>query len=559
MSGALFVTAPPGDNTRIFIVQQIGLVRILNLQTGILNTTPFLDISNLLALGGEQGLLGMAFDPNFSTAGNPGQGKFYLNFVVQGGQFGEGVTHVSQYPVSADPNVADTSVERVVLAFDQPQANHNGGWIGFSPRPADANNLYISSGDGGNGNDQGPGHIEPGGNAQNATTLLGKMLRIHIDSGTGTYTIPPDNPFAGAMPPTRQEIWLLGLRNPFRASFDRLNGFMFIGDVGQSTREEVDVQKPGNPGGGENYGWRDREGFIQNPAFGLPSPSPTPSPAWIDPRNDYPREVGATVIGGYVYRGSKIPGLIGLYMFGDYVFGKIFTLNYDGTNASNFQDVTSQLFPIPLPEGGTVNLSNPSAFGEGADGELYLTDIGNGNVFKIVPVLASVVSRKTHGAAGTFDIGLPKSGPPGIECRTGGGSGNHTVVFTFANPIGSVTDATVTSGTGSVSSRLINPGDNRQYFVSLTGVSNGQTITVTLSGVTDAAGHDRGDFAASMMVLLGDTSANGRVNASDVSQTKSQTGNSLSSSNFREDVTVDGSLNSSDVSLVKSQLGTARR
>jgi glucose/arabinose dehydrogenase len=162
----LFITAPPGDSGRLFIVQQNGQIRILNLITGTLNSTPFLALTGLQT-GGEQGLLGMAFDPNYAA-----NGKFYLNFTVPGGAFGNGVTHVSQFTVSTNPNIADPTSERILLTFDHPQANHNGGWIGFSPRAGDANNLYIATGDGGGGNDQGPGHIEPGGNAQSLTTLL---------------------------------------------------------------------------------------------------------------------------------------------------------------------------------------------------------------------------------------------------------------------------------------------------------------------------------------------------------------------------------------------------
>ncbi len=373
----LFVTAPPGDFGRLFIVQQNGQIRILNLATGTLNPTPFLIVTGLIT-GGEQGLLGMAFDPNYAA-----NGKFYLNFTVPGGAFGNGVTHVSQFSVSANPNIADPGSERIVLTFDQPQANHNGGWIGFSPRADDANNLYIATGDGGGGNDQGPGHIEPGGNAQSLATLLGKMLRIHINSATGTYTIPPNNPFVGVAG-ARGEIFALGLRNPFRNSFDRQTGTMFIGDVGQSSREEVDVQRTTNPGGGENYGWRVREGSIQNPAFpGVPTP-----PGAVDPIFDYPRTIGRTVIGGYIYRGQQIPNLRGVYVFADAFgpdagpgTGQIFTLNYNGIIASNFQNITAQLFPT---RAGGFALGNPSSLGEDANGELYITDIGNGSVFKIV-------------------------------------------------------------------------------------------------------------------------------------------------------------------------------
>jgi glucose/arabinose dehydrogenase len=371
----LFVTAPPGDSGRLFIVQKNGQIRILNLATGTLNPTPFLSLTGL-ATGGEQGLLGMAFDPNYAT-----NGKFYLNFTVPGGAFGNGVTHVSQFTVSANPNIADPTSERILLTFDHPQANHNGGWIGFSPRAGDANNLYIATGDGGGANDQGTGHIEPGGNAQSLTTLLGKMLRIHINSAAGTYTIPPNNPFVGVTG-ARGEIWAFGLRNPFRNSFDRQTGRMFIGDVGQSAREEIDVQQPTNPGGGENYGWRVREGSIQNPAFpGEPTP-----PGAVNPIFDYPRSVGRTVIGGYVYRGQRIPNLRGVYVFGDFVGpdsgpGQIFTLNYNGIVASNFQNITAQLFPTSV---GGFTLGNLSSLGEDANGELYITDISNGSVFKIV-------------------------------------------------------------------------------------------------------------------------------------------------------------------------------
>ena len=376
----LFVTAPPGDFERLFIVQQDGGIRILNLVTGALNPTPFLTL-NGVRVGGEQGLLGMAFDPNYAT-----NGKFYLNFVVPGGAFGNGVTHISQFSVTTNPNIADPGSEKILLSFDHPQANHNGGWVAFSPRANDANNLYVATGDGGAGNDAGSGHIEPGGNAQSKATLLGKMLRIHVNSAVGTASIPPDNPFIG-LAGARPEIWAYGLRNPFRNSFDRATGTFFIGDVGQDTREEIDVQKASNPRGGENYGWRVREGSIQNPAYpGVPTP-----PGAVNPIFDYPHTVGQIVIGGYVYRGQQIPQLRGSYVFADAGgpepspspnpnTGRIFSLNYDGTVANNFQDLTSHLFPTRV---GGYTLRLPSSLGEDARGELYVTDL-SGSVFKIV-------------------------------------------------------------------------------------------------------------------------------------------------------------------------------
>lgn len=221
------------------------------------------------------------------------------------------------------------------------------------------------------------------------------MLRIHVDSAAGTASIPADNPFVNSGSSITQKIWAYGLRNPFRDSFDRLNGQMFIGDVGQDTREEIDVQQATNPGGGENYGWRVREGSIQNPAY--PSAS-TPTPA-VDPIYDYPHTIGQTVIGGYVYRGKQIPALQGTYVFADYLgpepsptppnpnTGRIFSLNYNGASASNVQDLTPELFPTSV---GGFPLQNPSSLGEDSNGELYITDIGNGSVYKIVPVTPNV-------------------------------------------------------------------------------------------------------------------------------------------------------------------------
>jgi hypothetical protein len=334
---------------------------------------------------------------------------------------------------------------------------------------------------------------------------------------------------------------------------------MFIGDVGQNTREEVDVQQPTNPGGGENYGWRDREGFIQNPAYPTATPSPTPNPPRVDPIFDYSRATGRTVIGGYVYRGMQFPALQGIYVFGDYLgpvggSARVFTLNYDGTTASNFQDIVSQLFPIPTT-GGNVSLVNLSSFGEDAAAELYMTDIGNGNVYKLSPMLVSAASRKTH-AGVPFDIGLPLTGSPGVECRSGGASGIYTMIFKFALPISSVGGASV-SGIGSVSSRMVDSSNTRHYIVNLAGVANAQYITVTLSNVIDVAGNLLSSTSATMGVLAGDATANGMVNSSDISEVQSQSGQLAGANNFRDDATLNGMINSSDISLAQSQSGMA--
>ncbi len=377
----LGLATPPGDNNRLFVVEQTGKIRIIQLATRTVNATPFLDVSGeITALGNEQGLLGLAFDPNYAV-----NGRFYIAYTAPGGTFGNGVSHIAQLTVSADPDVADPASERTLLMFDQPQTNHNSGWLGFSSRRGDEGNLYIHTGDGGHFDDTGIGHIEPGGNAQNTRTLLGKMLRIHIEDAPGTYSIPTNNPFFGS-PTEAQEVWLWGLRNPWRNSFDRRTGDMFLGDVGQGEREEIDVQKASNPGGGENYGWRVREGFIQNPRFA----NEPPPPGAVDPIFDYPHTIGQTVIGGFVYGGRQVRDLRGLYVFADYLggedgdfTGKIWTLRYDGVTASDFTDITADLFPTRR---GNHALLNPTSFGEDAAGELYLTDFGGGvgNVYKIV-------------------------------------------------------------------------------------------------------------------------------------------------------------------------------
>ena len=375
----VFVTAPPGDTSRIFVVQQSGQIKIINLPSRTVNATPFLDISDEVNFSGEEGLLGLAFDPNYAS-----NRRFYINYSAPGGSFGAGVSHTAEFLVSADPDIADPTSEATLFTYDKPQNNHNGGWVGFSPRAGDQGNLYISTGDGGSANDAGLGHIEPGGNAQNTTTLMGKMLRIHIEDTYGTYSIPPDNPFFGSNT-DKEEIFCWGLRNPWRNSFDRVTGTMIIGDVGQASREEIDVQRPSNPGGGENYGWRVREGFIQNPAY----PDDPPPPDALDPIFDYPHTTGQVIIGGYVYRGSRIPSLGGTYVFADYLgpeggdgTGRIWVFRYNGRNVSGFRDITSQLFPTRV---GNFPLNNPSSLGEDASGELYICDITNGNIYKIIP------------------------------------------------------------------------------------------------------------------------------------------------------------------------------
>ncbi|CAN5169140.1 hypothetical protein BH20VER2_BH20VER2_16920 [soil metagenome] len=370
LSNPIFVTAPPGDTERLFVVEQTGAIRVIELATKTVRAEPFLDLSDAIEMGHEQGLLGLAFHPRYAE-----NGTFYVNYVAPGGAADNGVTMIRQYQVSAaDRNRAELASGKTVLQIDQPQGNHNGGWIGFSPRKGDENNLYIAMGDGGAAFDEGNAHVEPGGNAQSLQSLHGKMLRVQVKAADGTYTIPRDNPHASSNT-ARKEIWLLGLRNPYRASFDRVTGDLFIADVGQDQREEINLQKASNPAGGENYGWRLREGKIVTPGrVGGARPRGA-----VDPLFEYGREVGLCVIGGYVYRGSRIPELQGTYVFGDYS-GKVYALTFNGKGASRFQELTAVLFP----SGSGLDLQSLSSLGEDAEGELYLTSL-TGSVFKIVP------------------------------------------------------------------------------------------------------------------------------------------------------------------------------
>ena len=264
----LYVSAPPGDTSRIFVAEQHGLIRIVQLPSGTVNATPYLDLTDRVGLGQGPGILGMTFDPDYAT-----NGYVYVSWTSAGdGAFSKGISYIARYTVMSNPDVADRDSEVKIISADQPDTDHDFDWIGFSNRPGDEGNLYICTGDGGGLNDNHPTHEKPYGNAQSLGVLHGKILRIHIEAD-GTYTIPPDNPFFGDPLPTRQEIFTYGLRNPFRGSFDSATGDFILGDVGETKREEVDVQPASNPGGGENYGWRYREGTIPNPFFdGAPLP-----------------------------------------------------------------------------------------------------------------------------------------------------------------------------------------------------------------------------------------------------------------------------------------------
>ena len=343
----LYVTHAGDGSGRLFIVEQGGLIKIW--QDGAVLDTPFLDVSELISQEArsadytERGLLGLAFHPDFAA-----NGQFFINYTERQNHG----TVVARYTVSADdPNRADPASEVQLLYVPQPYGNHNGGHMVFGPDGY----LYISLGDGGSGGD-------PQGNGQNLGTLLGTLLRIDVNVEDG-YAIPPDNPFVGN-DAARPEIWAWGLRNAWRFSFDRETGDLYIADVGQYSWEEVSFQPADSPGG-ENYGWNAYEGtheFSGNP----------PASDVVMPILEYGHSNGrCSITGGYVYRGADVPGLQGVYFYGDWCTGTIWTAwqGEDGVWQSQ----------VSLESGRRI-----SSFGEDEDGELYVVDHG-GALLKIAP------------------------------------------------------------------------------------------------------------------------------------------------------------------------------
>jgi glucose/arabinose dehydrogenase len=367
----VFVTAPPSDTARLFIVEKAGVIKILNLGSGVVNPTPFLDIDALVgggtSNGDERGLLGLAFDPEYGT-----NGFFYVNYTNN--LFD---TVVARYEVSANPDIADSGSAQILLTIDQPFSNHNGGWMAFGPDGM----LHIATGDGGSS-------CDPAERAQDVDLLLGKILRIDVSSGGVSYDIPPDNPFVGI--PGADEIWAYGLRNPWRDSFDRVTGDLYIADVGQGVWEEINIQ-PADSTGGENYGWDCMEGNHCASDSGCPladSPCTCLDPSLTDPEHEYSHggsPFRCSITGGYVYRSCDIPDLRGTYFFADYCSEQIWSFRFNGS-VTDFMERTTELAP-----GGGLTIDSIVSFGEDDAGELYIVDQAtltagtDGEIYKIVP------------------------------------------------------------------------------------------------------------------------------------------------------------------------------
>ncbi len=331
-----------GDD-RLFVLEKAGRIRIV--VGGLVLPQPFLDIRGRVgSQANEQGLLGLAFHPDYAA-----NGRFFLNYTDPNGD-----TVVAEYRVSpSDPNRADPDLVQTLLELAQPFGNHNGGMLAFGPDGM----LYIATGDGGSSGD-------PRGNGQNLGVLLGKLLRIDVNQTSG-YAVPPDNPFVDD-PNARGEIWAFGLRNPWRFSFDRETGDLYIADVGQNTIEEIDVELA-PLAGGRNYGWNILEG---SQCSSLLDQSPCARDDLVPPAAEYDHSLGCSVTGGYVYRGTAQPALVGSYLFADYCSGIIWTLDRDADGRWRMQRRAEVDALI-------------SSFGEDVAGELYVTSDRDGRLYRV--------------------------------------------------------------------------------------------------------------------------------------------------------------------------------
>lgn len=337
LQSPLFLTSPVRD-ARLFIVEQSGRIRVV--RNGQLLPTPFLDVSDVVSAGGERGLLGLAFHPEYAS-----NGWFFVNYTDRNGD-----TRVVRYTVSANTDLADRGSGKMILSVAQPYGNHNGGHVTFGPDGM----LYVGMGDGGSAND-------PHGHGQNPATLLGTLLRLDVDGGD-PYAIPADNPFVGRQD-AAPEIWAIGLRNPWRFSFDRQSGLLFIGDVGQNAWEEIDVVPAA--AAAVNYGWDVMEGTH---CFGSPV---CDQDGLRPPLVDYGHDDGCSVIGGYVYHGTAMPAVQGHYFYADWCQGWVrsFRVRDGGVREHTEWEVG--------------DVGNVLSFGEDAAGELYLLS-QNGTVYRLV-------------------------------------------------------------------------------------------------------------------------------------------------------------------------------
>ena len=356
-----------GDATnRIFVVERAGIIKVFPNSSSVTSLKTYLNITDRVSAGGEMGLLGLAFHPDYEN-----NGYFYVNYTVSNPR----KTRISRFQVSSEnPDSADKNTELILLTFDQPYANHNGGWIGFGPNDG---YLYIGTGDGGSAND-------PQNNGQSISTFLGKILRIDIDNQDPglEYAIPPDNPFVDSTGSVVKEIYAWGMRNPWRNSFDPVTGWLWSADVGQNQWEEIDIIE-----NGKNYGWRCYEGTHPYITGGCNYPE------YIDPIWEYSHSLGCSVTGGYVYRGPSVPELTGKYVYADYCSSTIWSLEYDGLAPPDNQTL--------LTAPGLV-----TSFGLDENNELYVITFSPDKIYRFTPTAAINAPTGLDGFAG-ITLGIP--------------------------------------------------------------------------------------------------------------------------------------------------------
>jgi glucose/arabinose dehydrogenase len=355
-----------GDGTdRIFVVERAGRIKVFPNSSTAAELKIFIDITDRVSAGGEMGLLGLAFHPDYEN-----NGYFFVNYTVSNPR----MTRISRFQVSeVNPDSADKNSEVIILTFSQPFANHNGGWVGFGPNDG---YLYIGTGDGGSGGD-------PQNNGQSITTFLGKILRIDIDNQDPglEYAIPSDNPFVDSTGSVVKEIFAWGLRNPWRSSFDPVTGWLWTGDVGQNLYEEIDTIASG-----KNYGWRCYEGNHTYNTSGCNYPEYIP-PVW-----EYSQGPHCSVTGGYVYRGMNVPELTGKYIYADYCSGTVWSLEYDGTSTNN-----QTLLTVP---------ASVVSFGVDECNELYIVTFSPDRIYRFTPTVPIVAPTGLDGLAG-ITLGIP--------------------------------------------------------------------------------------------------------------------------------------------------------
>lgn len=504
------IVAPPGDANRLFLLEsRYGQMRALDLNTGTLLSTPVLTITDLPdPIFSEQGLLGLAFDPGFAE-----NGYFYINYTAANDD-----THIERYQMLGDPltsNVADLSSKHTILTIEQPGQAHNAGWMAFGQNDG---YLYVTTGDGGGANDSGDGHNPDIGNAQDTTNLLGNVLRIDVhgddfpsDAGRN-YAIPPTNPFVGEV--GADEIWSYGLRNPWRASFDRETGDLWIGDVGQASREEIDFQ-PASSNGGENYGWRLREGDIETPTGDVGGPPP---PGYVAPVYDYPHSgedaefSGQAVVGGYVYRGP-IAEFVGHYIFADHQSGNVWKLDPDSVDwRASVVNINSRV----VPNAGTLDLI--SSIGEDAVGNLYFTRLfGPSAVYQLATTSQEAVWQGSDNATWDDAENWERDDNPGTEPVAGDAVVFDPVASQLTLQLGQERDVSAASflasvtlegGTLRVRSGNVAVGDGATATIAseLLAESNAQSIRKLGPGTLLVQGH-----AGQISVKEGTLGGNGQI------------------------------------------------